>query len=198
MTGHTKHPRPPFARTVRLAVLPALTLCLLGAGLAGCEFGTNPLIIDGSVASANFPVNADIPSFLPPSFTVQDSVDLSGIYDDAGDVDSIRFYNLTFIAAGDAAGLAVRVTGTITVDGEPLLNFDDVPLSAFAPERSMFDPVAGFSYDARGVGVIRRALAPGSTDNSLTMRGVFQANSRSLHFSMQAKLYTQVFLGSVN
>ena len=40
--------------------------------------------------------------------------------------------------------------------------------------------------------------APGSTDNSLTMRGVFQANSRSLHFSMQAKLYTQVFLGSVN
>ncbi len=58
--------------------------------------------------------------------------------------------------------------------------------------------MAGFSYDPRGVAVIRQALAPGSTDKSLTMLGTFQANSRSLHFSMQAKLYTQVFLASMN
>ncbi|HLF15731.1 MAG TPA: hypothetical protein VI932_12675 [Bacteroidota bacterium] len=167
-------------------------------GMAGCEFGTHPLIIDGSVATAQFPVNADIPSFLPAAFTVEDSLDLGGIYDAVDEVDSIKFYNLTFIAQGDSAGLAIRLTGAITVDGAPFLNFNDVPLSVFSPERSIFNPVAGFSYDPAGVNLIRQALAPGSTDNTLRMSGSFQANSRSLHFTLQAKLYTQVFLRSIN
>jgi hypothetical protein len=76
----------------------------------------------------------------------------------------------------------------------PFLNFNDVPLSDFAPERSIFSYTPGFSYDARGVGAIRAALAPGSADRTLRMSGDFRADNRSLHFSMQAKLYTQVFL----
>ena len=191
-----RHQRQCIVRTVLRAFLPVLPLLFLG--LAGCEFGIHPIIIDGSVATAQFPVNADIPSFLPPSFTVEDSIDLGGIYDEVDEVDSIKFYNLTFIAQGDSAGLAVRVTGSITVDGVPFLNFDSVPLSTFSPERSIFTPVAGFGYDARGVNLIRQALAPGSTDKTLRMAGSFQANSRSFHFMMQAKLYTQVFLRSIN
>jgi hypothetical protein len=165
---------------------------------AGCEFGTNPLIIDGSVATADFPVNADIPAFLPAAFSVQDSVDLSDVYDGIDGVDSIKFYNLTFIAKGESSSLALRVTGSIDVDGVPFLLFDDVPLSAFSPERSIFNAAPGFTYDARGVARIRQALAPGSTDSGLRMTGTFQASGRSLHFAMQAKLYTQVFLRAVN
>ncbi len=185
-----------LVRSVFRAFLPVLLP--LALGLAGCEFGTHPLIIDGSVATARFPVNADIPAFLPPSFTVEDQVDLTGIYDEVDKVDSIRFYNLTFISEGDSAALSVRVTGTIRVDGVPFLNFEDVPLSVFSPERSIFKPVAGFGYDARGVERIRQALAPGSADRILDLQGSFQASSRSLHFTMQAKLYTQVFLKSLN
>ena len=166
--------------------------------LSGCDIGTNPLIIDGSVATADFPVDADIPAFLPAAFTVDDSLDLSDVYDGTDGVDSIKFYNLTFIARGDSAGLAVRVTGTISVDGVPFLDFTDVPLSAFSPERSIFEHTPGFSYDGRGVALIRRGLAPNSTDPGLRMHGSFQADSRSLHFTMQAKLYTQVFLRAVN
>ena len=165
---------------------------------AGCDIGTNPLIIDGSAATAEFPVNAEIPAFLPAAFSVSDSVDLSEIYDGAEEVDSIKFYNLSFIAKGDSAHLALRVTGTIDVDGVPFLLFNDVPLSSFSPERSIFDPTPGFSYDARGVTEIRRALAPGSPNSGLRMAGSFQASGRSLHFTMQAKLYTQVFLRAVN
>jgi hypothetical protein len=183
-------------RSVLRAFLPVLLPLFLG--LAGCEFGTHPIIIDGSVATAQFPVNADIPSFLPPSFTVEDSIDLAPVYGDAAEVDSIRFYNLTFIAEGDSAGLAIRVTGSITVDGVPCLNFDNVPLSVFSPERSIFAPAAGFSYEQAGVARIRQALAPGAADTKLNMRGSFQADGRSLHFTLQAKLYTQVFLRGVN
>jgi hypothetical protein len=183
------------ARAGLLAAPAALALLLL---LAGCDVGTNPLIIDGSVASANFPVNAEIPSFLPPAFSVEDSVDLSGIYDGADGVDSIKFYNLTFISEGDSAHLGLRLTGSIDVAGVPFLVFNDVPLTDFTPERSIFNPTPGFSYDARGVARIRQALAPRSTDRGLRMTGTFQANGRSLHFTMQAKLYTQVFLRSVN
>lgn len=173
----------------------AIALVLLSAG---CEIGTQPIIIDGSVATARFPVDAEIPAFLPPSFTVQDDVDLSGIYGEVEEVDSIKFYNLTFIAEGDSADLELRVTGSIDVDAVPFLVFDDVPLSAFSPERSIFDTTPGFSYDARGVARIRQALAPTSTDRILRMTGSFQASGRSLHFTMQAKLYTQVFLRAVN
>jgi hypothetical protein len=183
-------PRLSFAASVAAAAWLLL--------FAGCDIGTNPLIIDGSVATADFPVNADIPAPLAPAFSVQDSVDLSDVYAGADGVDSIKFYNLTFIAEGDSAGLAVRVTGTIQVDGVPFLNFTNVPLSAFSPERSIFNPTQGFSYDARGLAAIRQALAPGSTDTGLRLHGSFQASSRSLHFTMQAKLYTQVFLRSEN
>lgn len=185
-----------LVRSVFRAFLPVLLP--LALGLAGCEFGTQPLIIDGSVATARFPVNADIPAFLPPSFTIEDQVDLTDIYAGVEEVDSIRFYNLTFISEGDSAGLAVRLTGTIRVDGIPFLNFEDAPLSVFSPERSIFKPVAGFGYDTRGVEKIRQALAPGSTDRILHLQGSFTANSRSLHFTMQAKLYTQVFLRRLN
>jgi len=161
--------------------------------VTGCELGTNPLILDGSIATTNFPVNVEIPAFLNPAFSISDSIDLVGIYDDVKDVDSVKFYNLTFLAESDSAGLTTRITGSITVNGVPFLNFDNVPLSVFSPERSIFTYVAGFSYDARGVGVIRSALAPGSTDRVLRMSGDFHADSRSLHFSMRAKLYTQVF-----
>lgn len=178
---------------------PTLLAAALGFLLwTGCDIGTNPLIIDGSAATAEFPVSAEIPAFLPAAFSVQDSVDFSEIYDGADGVDSIKFYNLSFIAKGDSARLAVRVTGSIEVDGVPFLLFEDVPLSAFSPERSIFNATPGFSYDARGVAAIRRALAPGSTDSGLRMAGSFQASGRSLHFTMQAKLYTQVFLRAVN
>jgi hypothetical protein len=184
------------ARRAPVPGIFAVALALLVFG--GCDIGTNPLIIDGSVATADFPVNAEIPAFLPPAFSVSDSVDLSEVYDGADGVDSIKFYNLSFIAKGDSTHLAVRVTGSIDVDGVPFLLFDDVPLSAFSPERSIFDSTPGFSYDARGVAAMRRALAPGSTDGGLRMTGSFQASGRSLHFTMQAKLYTQVFLRAVN
>ena len=173
--------------------IPAI-LAVVAIMTAGCDVGTNPLIIDGSVTSADFPVNAEIPFFLPPSFTVADSVDFSEVYDGEVGVDSIKFYNLTFIAEGDTAGLAVRVSGSIEVDGEPLLLFNDVPLSAFSPERSIFNPTTGFSYDARGTDRIRQALEPGSNASGVRMSGSFSANSRSLHFTMRARLYTQVFL----
>jgi hypothetical protein len=178
---------------VRLIFALVAAVALLAGG---CEFGTNPLILDGSVATAKFPVDAEIPAFLPPAFSVSDSVDLGGIYDDIAGVDSVKFYNLTFAAGGDSAGLSIRVTGSITVNGVPFLNFDDVPLSVFSPERSIFTYAPGFSYDPRGVGVIRAALAPGSTVQKLRMAGDFRADSRSLHFSMQARLYTQVFVGT--
>jgi hypothetical protein len=175
-------------------ILPLLLILLI----PGCEVGMNPVIFDGSAATARFPVDADIPFFLPPAFSVEDSVDIGGIYDGVEEVDSIRFYNLTFIAEGDSAALAVRVSGTIEVDGTPFLVFDDVPLSAFSPERSIFNPVAGFAYDPAGVSVIRQALAPGSANTTLNLAGDFQASSRSLHFTLQAKLYTQVFIGRLN
>lgn len=192
------NPSPDAWRRRRSAVAVAACAIAVVLSSAGCEIGTQPIIIDGSVATARFPVDAEIPAFLPPSFTVQDDVDLSGIYGEVDEVDSIKFYNLTFIAEGDSADLELRVTGSIDVDAVPFLVFDDVPLSAFSPERSIFDTTPGFSYDARGVARIRQALAPTSTDRILRMTGSFQASGRSLHFTMQAKLYTQVFLRAVN
>lgn len=163
---------------------------------AGCELGTSPLILDGSVATAKFPVDAEIPPFFEPSFTVSDSIDLAGIYDEFEGVDSVKFYNLTFISEGDSAALTTRLTGSITVNGVPFLNFSDVPLASFSPERSIFTYAPGFSYDPGGVDLVRAALAPGSADRTLRMSGDFRADSRSLHFTMQAKLYTQVFVSA--
>jgi len=163
---------------------------------AGCELGTNPLILDGSVATAKFPVNAEIPPLLEPAFTVSDSLDLAGIYDEFEEVDSVKFYNLTFVSEGDSAALTTRLTGSISVNGVPFLNFTDVPLASFSPERSIFTYAPGFSYDPRGVDLVRTALAPGSADRTLRMYGDFRADSRSLHFSMQARLYTQVFISA--
>jgi len=181
---------------IKVAIVSVAAGAALALGTAGCELGTNPLILDGSVATAEFPVDAEIPFFLQPSFTVSDSVDLGAVFEGPDDVDSVKFYNLTFIAAGDSAGLATRLTGSISVEGVPLLHFTDVPLSAFSAERSIFAATPGFSYDAGGIGVIRSALAPGSTDRALRLSGDFDADRRSLHFSLQAKIYTQVFIST--
>ena len=194
-TGMTNTPKYFMAAAAARFFMVMAIVAFLGTG---CEFGTNPLVLDGSVATAKFPVNAEIPSFLDPAFSISDSVDLNGIFDDISGVDSVKFYNLTFMAEGDSIGLTTRLTGTITVNGVPFLNFDNVPLSVFSPELSIFTYAPGFSYDARGVGVIRTALAPGSTDRMIRMVGNFQADTRSLHFSMQARLYTQVFVGNLN
>lgn len=173
-------------------------LLLMALMLWGCDIGSNPLILDGTITSADFPVDAEIPFFLPASFTVTDSIDLSRLYEGDDGVDSIKFYNLTFIAEGDTAGLAVRVSGSIDVGGEPFLLFNDVPLSVFSPGRSIFQATPGFDYDARGIARIREALEPGTTETGLRMNGTFGADSRSLHFTMRARLHTQVFLSPGN
>lgn len=180
---------------LRIALVAVFPLC---PALMGCEFSTNPLILDGSVATAKFPVDVEIPSLLPPAFSIADSIDLGGVCENIDEVDSVKFYNLTFSFEGDTANLTTRITGTVTVNGSPMLVFDDVPLSAFSPERSIFKPTAGFSYDEAGISVLRQALASTAQDRSLHLSGDFQADGRSLHFTLQAKLYTQVFLRQVN
>lgn len=180
---------------LRIALMSIFPLCPV---LLGCEFGTNPLILDGSVATAKFPVDLEIPSILPAGFSVADSVDLEGIYDGIDEVDSIKFYNITFSFEGEPANLSTRITGTVSVNGNAFLIFDSVPLSAFSPERSIFKTTGGFSYDEAGLSILRQALAPTSTNRKLYLSGDFETDSRSLHFTLQAKLYTQVFLSQVH
>ena len=56
MNDTHRHPTRSFAAGAAMLLIAVLP--------TGCEFGVNPLILDGSVSTARFQVDLEIPSFV--------------------------------------------------------------------------------------------------------------------------------------
>jgi hypothetical protein len=176
-----------YSQTTLIVI--SVSICLL---IGGCDIGINPLIFDGTPVEATFEVNSLVSTFPPIVY----SVDLQEVLSDIDDeVDSIKVYNIT-LHVENSGGNNPSVTGDITVNGNTLVSLSNTPVSAFAAERTIFDPglqAQGFNYSPTIVPTINGYLKqdPKPTVNVVASGS---ANQSPLHFTIHVKVYTQVFL----
>ncbi len=173
----------------------ALSLPFLLANLlllAGCEIGTNPVILDGSPTAQSMRIdNAG------NLFGGVGTVDLSEVFSGVADeVDSVKIFNITLLidsTAGTASGTAL--TGMLVLNTDTLFTLNGTPLSEFSGERAIFDPrlkQRGLAYSAATIGVLQRLLnQTPSPKVTIGFGGI--ASSSPLHFSAHLKFYTQVY-----
>lgn len=163
--------------------------------IAGCEIGTNPVVLDGAPIAANLRV--DVPNnILYDSLSVNLGDAMSGI-DNA--VDSIRIYNITLLI--DSTGnpdSAVISRGGFKLNNDTVLTLVNNPLSAFSTERSIFDPRLknlGFTYDSTMILKLQQYLRQKPQPVVQIAFGILSASP--IHFTAHLKIYTQVF-ASIN
>ena len=170
---------------VALVIFAAASVAVIG-----CDVGVNPLLFDGSPVSAKYRVDTDGSSYLESK-----TVDLATVVEDIDkEIDSIKVFNVTlFIDSTEGTASGTTASGFVALDALTLVSLTDVPLSAFATERSIFDTtITGFHYNDAGVAhlisVLKQRPLP-SVDVSVSG----STSSSPLHFTLHLKLYTQVF-----
>lgn len=176
-------------------------LGLFGIAFIGCDVGVNPLLFDGSPLSAKFRIDAAGSSY---GGSVTDS--LHTILEDIEkNVDSIKVFNITLLidsTSGTPAGNTISGIGGFSIGsgaptGDTLLTLNNVSLSAFSSERSIFDPTlvaAGVIYNTAGITHLNAILKDPNTWPATITVGVLGSSSMSgLHFTAKVKIYTQVF-----
>ncbi|MBI1805390.1 MAG: hypothetical protein HY033_06025 [Ignavibacteriae bacterium] len=177
-------------------VLIGVILVLAGAFVTGCDVGVNPLLFDGSPLSAKLRVEGTSGTTFDESRTLNIADVLSSI-DKA--VDSIKVFNITLQidSLTDGTSDTTKVSGSATVDGNPLFTISNVPFSAFTSERSIFDnTISGFVFNSVGVTYLVNLLQELQSDtppSSVTVRAFGNVNGTNLHFTVNLKLYTQVY-----
>jgi hypothetical protein len=155
--------------------------------ITGCEIGTNPVILDGSPITADLRIDGTS-NILSDSLSVNLGDALSGI---DKEVDSIRIFNITLLI--DSTDTGVIAQGGLRLDNDTVLTLVGTPLSAFATERSIFDPklkTMGFSYDSTIVLTLQQLLRQKPQP---VVHIAFGILSSPLHFTAHLKIYTQVF-----
>ena len=180
----------PYRRLLCTATF--VTLVLL---MAGCDVGTNPLIFDGTPAEATFEVTS-VGSVFPPIGYI---VDLQTMLSDINDyVDSIKVYNIS-MRIENLGGTNSTISGNITMNKvgdatiHQVVSMNGTPISAFATEKSIFDPglaVSGFTYSPTIVPILNGFLK----DNPKpTVDVVASGTSTAGHYIIHVKVYSQVF-----
>lgn len=110
-------------------------------------------------------------------------------------IDSVKIFNLTLQIDSLTNGTtpATTITGIALIDTDTLFTVNNVALSAFSSERSIFDnSLTGFSYKASGVNRLISVLHQNPLPTvTVSVGGV--ASSSNLHFTTKLKFYTQVF-----
>ncbi len=170
-----------------------LTVFAVGSMLlnAGCEIGTNPVVLDGAPITASLRV--DVPNnVLYDSLPVNLGDAMSGI---DNEVDSIRIYNVTLLI--DSTGTSdsgIIARGGFKLNNDTVLTLVDNPLSAFATERSIFDPRLknlGFTYDPTMILKLQQYLRQKPQPVVQIAFGILSTSP--IHFTAHLKIYTQVF-----
>ena len=172
------------------AALLAL-LCLAGAG---CELGTNPLLFDGAPLSATF----DIEHTALPGFLVDTTINLQSALENIDkDIDSVHIFNVTIQIEqlDDNGGGAVTLTaGGVRIDADTLFTVSNIPVSAFANERSIFDNSLGsaFTYNTTGVdyliNLVKQRPLP-----TIQVTAAGTTNVANFHLRVHFRVYTQVY-----
>jgi len=178
-----------------------LTIMCIGVCMffyQACELATNPLLFDVSVVTARYRVDIS-----PPYEAIFDSsivIDLNEALEDVEDeveIDSVKFYNITIlIDSTDGTPSGTTISGTILVDGDTLVSLTNVPLDLFLTEQSIFKNIhPGFKFNSAGVAKLKQIfeLYPQQPLPTVKIFVEGSASSNSLHFTVQLKLYTQVY-----
>jgi hypothetical protein len=180
-----------------LQILPRtifVIVCIIVLTCFGCDVGTNPIILDGTPAEATIVVNS-ASSIILASYSVNLQDVLSGI---SKQVDSIKAYNIT-LQIDDAGGNNPALTGNITLtsglNSDSVLALNGTSISAFASERSIFDPKLssfGFTFSSTIISKINQYLQQDPKPTvTVTIRG--NASTSPLNFTIHLRLYTQVY-----
>jgi hypothetical protein len=173
-----------------------LLFACMSITLMSCELGVNPLLFDGAPVGATLTART-AGSLYADSTTIALHEILSGIQDN---VDSISVINITlqFDSLTNGTLPSTTISGTGAVDGMSLLTLNGIPLSAFAAERSIFDPAlatAGVSVNPAAIQHINSVLRnPEALPASMWVGVMGNASRNGLYFQARLKIYTQVFL----
>jgi hypothetical protein len=166
----------------------ALSVALI---IAGCDLGVNPLLFDGTPITAKFRVDQ--------TGTVYASAKVINLQDALGsiskEIDSVKVFNITLQIDSLTNGTdpSTTLTGVAVLDLDTLFTVNNVALSAFSSERSIFDKsLTGFSYKASGVSHLI-ALLHQNPLPTVSVGVLGTASNGNLHFTTKLKLYTQVY-----
>jgi hypothetical protein len=175
----------------RMACFIVLLLMLLQA----CDIlSDNPLILDGTTLDVEYIISTGEDE---TSFDESKSVDLQEILDDVEDnVEDISVYNITLRVYNlQNTPPSTSFTGTMSINGIQLLAVNNMPLSTFTTERTIFDS----SLQAQGVTVSQAGinylvmLMESQPLPVITARFVGNCSTDQVRFTVEAKIYTQVF-----
>ena len=171
----------------------AALLAILALAGAGCELATNPLLFDGAPLVATFDVEPSPPSiFFGKDTTINLQTALENV---ESSIDSIRIFNVTIqIEPLDDHGAVTLVAAGVLVDGDTLVTATNVPVSAFATERSIFDKsLAGFAYNSTGVNHLIDLVKQNPLPTAVQVRAGGETNISTYHVRIKFRVYTQVF-----
>jgi hypothetical protein len=156
---------------------------------ADCEIGTNPLIFDGATAEMDFDIKTDTTHYSDAA-----EVDLSDILEDVDlEIERISIFDMTIeVDRLKNTAPSVTIAGTISIDGMVLISMTATPLSAFANERSVFDPsLTTISVNTATVEYIKSILNSGNPPVVIgRARGT--GSVQEMEFRARLRIYTQV------
>ncbi len=177
---------------MKMKLLPLALLVISSALIASCDLGVNPLLFDGSPATASFRVDET----LTASYDESAAVDLEDIRTNIdANIDSVKVFNITLqIDSSAGTNPATTVSGSALIDGNPLLTLSGTAISQFASERSIFDTTitGGPIYNNSGVQHLINVLSQRPLP-TVTLRAFGSASGLPLHFTIRLRLYTQIF-----
>jgi len=158
----------------------------------GCEIGTNPLILDSSIKES-IVVNQDIPIPLQIPFpTTPLIVDTKSLQDVAdGEIDSINVYKLTLMVDQNTTPDTGKISGRLMVDNDTLVTMNNVLLSHFITERSIFENIPGFEVNNKGVGKVLQAVKT-PPPNGIALQMFVGPTNTPVHFRLWVKVYGQI------
>ena len=162
-----------------------LALSLLAAG---CDVGTNPVILDGVPVSASMRIDG-----FGTIFTASVGVPLQPMMESVDEVvDSVNLYNLTLLFDSNNTPTGTTLTASITINGNSFIQFNGVKITEFASERSIFDPtLPNTSVNPAGMAALRNALRKNPPQD--VMIATSGSASSTPHFTAHVKIYTQLY-----
>jgi len=173
-----------------------LGVLIIAIYVSGCELTKLPLVLDSSI-SGTIPVNITTPV---SQYNDSIQINVSKLKEVTGEtIDSLKLYNITLTVENLSPSNA-SISGNITVDGNQLLILNNMNLSQFNKERSIFDKnLTGFQYSYAGVKYLMDAIKQITTTQSpkdITIKLSTGSVSNPISFILKVKIYAQVFAGT--
>jgi hypothetical protein len=177
-----------FKRLLPLALVIAV-LPLIGSV---CDVGMNPLLFDGSPITATVAIHANT--------TIYDStatIDLKDALSDVKkDIDSADIYNITLKIRNDGSTpVGTTASGTVMINNIWIFSMNNVKISDFAKERSIFRlPAGSITLRPQGMRQLRRLIWSVSRGQTgVVSVHLFGTSSQKLDVTAFLTLYTQVY-----